>query len=465
MEFTGTPLPYQREDLDFMAHRMKNPGRAFLGHKTGLGKTFMALLGAYERGDKRILVVGTPKALAVWINEIPRWTGVVPVLITSKTKHREVVWKEACTSEEGIFLINYELLLSIVGKLPGRQKEIRASMKPWDFLALDEAHKKIRGNDTKTFKMLQCIPNKHINVMSATLASRGPQDLWASLNLIDPVFFSSYWRFIQTHCHVFNGPYGQEIGGVKDGNALKNLLKMFAVSRGNEVRTQMPPIRQVVELKMDDDQAKAYYTMLDDMILETQEGLVLASGLLARLGKLRQLALCPRILDSGLPLGVGIDYILEEMENDPHVVIFAPQKSMLAIMAAAMEDKYRVTIIQGGMKPEDVNAAIAHWKKVRGVCLCTIASAESFALDTVNVAYFLGAEYDPTLNIQAEGRLQRIDSANLGITIRYIIVKDTVEEIVKDIINEKVANVSKFFDTYIQTARTKIISGQPLNSS
>lgn len=471
MEFYGTPLPYQEEDLVFMHRRMMHPGRSILTHKTGLGKTFIALAGMVHRGDARVLVVGTPKALAVWLTEVPRWTGITPTLITKKTKNREAVWAEACHAQSGIYLINYEMVLRLVGKIPGRQKVIRGSMIPWDFLVLDEAHKKIRGHRTQTFQALQCFPCRHINILSATLASRGPQDLWASLNLIDPKFFSSYWAFVNTHCHVFPGEFGQEIGGVKDAPSLKKLLQKFAIARGNEVRTQMPPIRQVIELEMDDAQKTAYFTLLDEMLLELDSGgAIVVPGVLARNNKLRQLALCPRMLDESLPLGAGIDYILEEIEEDPHTVIFAPQKAILEVLRSELTNAgYNCYVLQGGMKPEDVNKTIAQWKSTRGVCLCTIASAESFALDTVNVAYFLGAEYDPTLNIQAEGRLQRIDSAErpLGITIRYIIIKDTVEENVKDIINGKVANVSKFFDTYLSAQKTLRLKklGQPLNSS
>lgn len=467
MDFYGDPIAYQAEDIELMHTRMMFPGRSLLTHKTGLGKTFIALAGAAHRGDRRILVVGTTKSLAVWVKEVPRWTGITPILITKDTKDREALWKDVCGRPEVFVLINYELLPRLLGAVPGRQTIIRRSMLTWDLLVLDEAHKKMRSHKTKTRDLMCCVPNKHINVLSATLASRGPQDLWAALNLIAPKFFTSYWRFVATHCHVFPGAFGQEIGGVKDAKVTKALLQKFAISRGNEVRTQMPPIRQTIELEMDPDQAKAYYTFLDEMILLFEDGgLAIASNKLAQGNKLRQLALCPRILNPSLPLGTGIDYILEELEEEPHTVVFAPQKAMLEEMRKGILSlnsqradghHYQVFVLQGGMTPEEVNKTIASWKACRGVMLCTIASAESFALDTVNVAYFLGAEYDPTLNIQAEGRLQRIDSEDLGITIRYIVILGTIEEEVKNIINEKVSNVSKIMDTYIQKVKTERI--------
>lgn len=460
VQFNGTPLWYQEEDLAFMQSRMVRPGRCILGHKTGLGKTFLSLYGATRRDDQRILVIGTKKSAAIWINEIPRWTSYTATQITTKTKNRDQVWKDACRSPSGIYLVTYQLLQRLIGKIPGNQKKIRASMLPWDLVVCDEAHKMLRGHKTQTFEMLKCIPSKHMNILSATLASRGPQDLWSSLHLLHPDFFSSYWRFVSQHCHVFKTEYGQEIGGVKDSKYTKEILRKYYIGRGNEVRKQMAPIRQTIELEMDDDQAKSYWKLLDDMLLELDSGEVLiASSKLALNNKLRQMALCPRMFDPTLPLGAGIDYILEEIEEEPHAVIFTPQKAYIRVLAAELVAAgYDVTVLQGGMEAEEVNTAIARWKKVKGVCLCTIASAESFALDTVNVAYFLGAEYDPTLNIQAEGRLQRIDSADIGITIRYIIIKDTVEEGVKDIINGKVANVSRFFDTYIQAARAKSLA-------
>lgn len=459
MEFLGTPLPYQEEDLHFMHSRMQHPGRCILTHKTGLGKTFITLAGAVRRGDRRILVVGTTKSLAVWLTEVPRWTQVTPVLIDRLTPNREALWRDVCQRDDVIVLIGYELFLRLIGSVKGRQQLVRKSMRPWDLLVLDEAHKKMRSHKTQTLKTLECIPNRHISVLSATLASRGPQDMWAALHLVSPTTFSSYWRYVAQHCHVMPGEFGQMIGPIRDPKYTREVLRRFCISRGNEVRTQMLPIRQTVEFEMDPEQAGLYYQFLDELVLQFDDGSVIISrNRLAQVPRLRTLALCPRALNPALPVGAGAEYILEELEEDPHVVVFAPYKAILEVLRTEIEkmsDGPAVFVVQGGMAPAETNEVIAKWKASKGVCLCTIASAESFALDTVNVAYFLGAEYDPTLNIQAEGRLQRIDSADRGITIRYIIIRGTIEEDVKDIINGKVANVSKFMDTYINKVKTE----------
>ncbi|MEM3041555.1 MAG: hypothetical protein QXG97_05985 [Nitrososphaerota archaeon] len=81
--------------------------------------------------------------------------------------------------------------------------------------------------------------------------------------------------------------------------------------------------------------------------------------------------------------------------------------------------------------------------------LCTIDFAQSFSLDTVETAYMLGFDWDPNDNLQAEGRLRRLNSPTATpCLVRYIVLTGTVYDHVKDVVNGKVWTTSQFLQTY-----------------
>jgi hypothetical protein len=212
---------------------------------------------------------------------------------------------------------------------------------------------------------------------------------------------------------------------------------------------------------MEKKQWALYKDMEDTMILSTPstDEYVVASGSLPLLTRLRQLALCPRMFDTSFPSGVCLDTFIDDLmeadEESRHTVVFSEYAKVLNILAEELSShkdfsNVPVFFLRGGMKPEDINATIDGWKQTKGILLCVISCAQSFALDTVRIAYVIGSSFDPIVNIQAEGRLRRADS-NLppeGILIKYLIPANTKEMLTKDILNGKVFTVREFLKDY-----------------
>ena len=441
--FKGTPWPYQKEDGNLLIRR----GSLILGHKTGLGKTFISLYGASAFGGERIFITGTKSSLATWLTEVPRWTDGTPMYLGVKTKDLKGEWaKMLMKGQPGIWLMTHSMFQLYMAKHLGK--------KPWfNTLIEDECHKS-KNKNTLLFKALKGVEADHRILASATPTSRGAQDIWAHLNQIDPKNFTSYWRFVNEYCFVDKGAYGTEVEGTRNKEQLRELLKKYyATRRYQDVKAQMPPLRrQVVELEMEPEQVKLYNEMQKTMMLVGEESLVLASGALARDTRLRQIALCPHSLSSDYPVGAGVEYLMEEIPaEDQHTVIFSVYKQVLYSTRKALESQgVKCFMLQGGMEPNEIVEEVRRFKESGGTMLCTIAFAQSFALDTVARAYVLGLDPDPINNIQAEGRLRRGDS-NLGpegVLVRYIIIKGTREEDFKEIVNTKLSNIEKFMPNY-----------------
>src|SRR5262249_44675172 len=139
----------------------------------------------------------------------------------------------------------------------------------------DELHRFMRNRDTQSFTYQKSMHIERFIGLSATWASRGPQDLWPVLHILDRKIFPSYWDFVQTWCYVEEGTFGKEIFGVRNVENLKKML-WGAYYRGRtwkEVghlfgRQGEPTIRRAEKVPMTKKQAKAIATLRRDMILE-----------------------------------------------------------------------------------------------------------------------------------------------------------------------------------------------------
>jgi hypothetical protein len=199
------------------------------------------------------------------------------------------------------------------------------------------------------------------------------------------------------------------------------------------------------------------YDRLDkDMVAELNESVVVTPNSLAKLTRLLQFSVCPKILDSSIKeYGPLIDYIVEQISDDPHTIVYCPYAEALPIIRQALiDDGYpeeNIFTLQGGDNEDDIDRVEAAWKTTRGVLLCTITFAQSFRVDTSETAYFLGFSWDPNDNVQAEGRLEALNSNRPSQALcRYLIAKDTVWNDVEDVIDGKYHTTTAFMKDRLQ---------------
>lgn len=460
--------PFQKEDISKL---VEWKGNGILAHKTGLGKTVMALGVWQEIGEPpRVLIVGSSSSMYTWKVKVPEWVNQNIIQITGDAVERAATIrkiKDAYFGGRPLFVCcNYSVLrieLEALDKLR------------FQLLIADEAHK-ARNRTTKTWAALKALRKTipRFIAASATLASRGPQDLWGILNLLDAQRFSSYWRFIHQYCVVVDNGFGQEIVGVKNPTALRNMLydKYMTRRTYEEVMPELPPVtREVVKLDINQDslQASVYRQLDKDMVAyitghssEDPEGkafmAIVVPNVLTKLTRLRQLLVCPKLIGVETE-GAAISYLKDVVEDDPHTVIFSPFASALPYLKEALEKVPGVTtvrILRGGMKPEEMQTEIQAFKEQQGVMLCSIAFAESFSLDTVHTAYFLGYSWDPNENEQAEGRLRRMDSKNFqGVMVKYLLYDVLLDEDGREILNGKAITVNRFINRIASKAGVK----------
>ncbi len=378
-----------------------------------------------------ILILCSGPAIATWIRQIPEWTDM-PILaedivVVRGDRHKRVnMWEQAHLQGGGIFITNFSVFLRdalIIGRVT------------WGAVIVDEYHKAMRRKKkNKTYAAFLHM-TRHIDVLVLATGSfirKDPSSTFTLFQLIKPKLYSSYWRFINTWCITADGHFGKEILGPRNVGQFKKLMdREFAYIPKEVVADQLPEGRRMPLLaEMTKPQEKVYNELKDDMlsILDTG-GIIIASNVLTKIIRLRQLLCCPMIIDESLGMGGGYEAILDKIEEDPHVVIFVPFRPACTYIAFDLtERKYSVSMIRGGISPRDQVAEIERFRETRGIMVCTIAYAESFDLETCKTSYFLGYDYSLDVNEQAEGRTRRAISEYDFVTWNYIKYLNTIDE-------------------------------------
>jgi chromodomain-helicase-DNA-binding protein 4 len=434
------PKPFQVTDAEWLSNRRAG----VLGHKTGMGKTLMALMAHEVWNPKKTLVLGKKSSASVWQSQPKKWTDRRPPKIIDSASE----WASALRAKEGWWFMTYDRLRMILEKVPGRFD--------WECLIADELHK-LRNRDTKMYGCASRLNHDKFVGMSATWASRGPQDLWAVMHMMDRKQFPSYWSFVKTWCYVDDTGFGTEVFGVKNVENLRKMMTKYYRSRtwSDVGREFDPTTRYVVDLEMTPTQRRIHEELATDMMSYVGaigENLVIVPSKLALVVRQRQLCVTPKLLDPSAEYGAGIEWIIDQAEDDPHTVIFTPFTKALPIIEQAFREKGHNNVFQiyGGMDYKVLDRTIAQWKKTKGVMLCSLLFAESFALDTTRTATFLGFDWDPNNNIQAEGRLRRMDSMlQEPVIATYIHNVGSIEDHCMEVVNDKVVTIRQVFNDYI----------------
>jgi SNF2 family DNA or RNA helicase len=184
---------------------------------------------------------------------------------------------------------------------------------------------------------------------------------------------------------------------------------------------------------MEPDQEKVYKDLEDKMLAELpSKGILAVSDVLTRLIRLRQCLITPKLLDPKLSWGAGFEQIGELMEDtdDHHFAVFTPFRAPLPILKDYLVSRGtqpdNIILLHGGLSVEELGIRLAHFREERGVALVTIKFAESFDLIPASWGVFLGVEWTPDENWQAEDRLHR-GNIERAVNIYYIQHKGTID--------------------------------------
>lgn len=437
--------PFQEEDFAFY----KKAKRAFMFYEMRLGKTVVTCKALAYHGALSIIVICPKNAFFVWEDHI---RGIVDEdadirFVLGEAPERMIEWMTPRTKKVTVYIVtaasfvrDYDFITS---------KEITKKMVV-DSVVGDEVHRWARKAKNLTFKKVEKFARAlHgcLYLLTGTPSTHGPVDMYPYLHMVNRTYISSKWKFINTFCKTEPNFWGgREVVGIKNPTQWKLMLERFGRIRyRRDVADQMPSknrFRLPVELTA--EQKRLYRQMDYDNFVVIEDGnIVVAASAMEETLKFRQILCCPKILDESFGVGGAVENLTlrlqEGTEEERHIVVFVPFRPAVHIISQHLEtqvDGLHVERLHGGIDPYDLKNRIQRFRDSKGVIVCTVQFAEAFSLEPALECVFVGCDWDPNVNRQAEDRIIS-QQGTTPINCAYYVYKGTVDEQIFDVLNRR----------------------------
>jgi SNF2 family DNA or RNA helicase len=441
---------YQRAGIQFLR---QGPPNKILNDYMGMGKTCVVVsdFDGTSKPNTRILIVAPDTTFANWTREILTWTDATPdqIACVSKPQHVNRITTKTKWLITTWDAIRVKTTKTERGKTTKIAIQIGYAIFGWkpNFIAFDEAHRKLKNVGTQYHtgvKMLTSLATR-VTFMTGTLLANHVLNLWVLLNLCDRRKWSSKWAFLKDHANAHPGAFGwQWTRGATDPKRLAAEVKDYVLCRRPEdVGLELPDVFfNDIYFPMSDQQALLTKEVVETGLLETPDELMFVTNGLAKMTRLRQIALSPAILGIG-GYGSKIDYVVETVVHNPDqkFVVFCEWSVPLNFLQNALEaESIRVAVLMG--PTSDVDAPVTQFQTddETRVFLTTIAKGgPGISLTRGDVVIFLNKSYAADDNEQAWKRVHR-DGRVGKVLVQNLRTENSIEDEVYDTLLEKATN-------------------------
>ena len=436
--------PYQRIGVGFL----KVAKRAILADDMGLGKTLQTIALIDEANLSKILIVCPNSLKYVWLNEINKWKLPKKAIIIDKLNQRH---PPEFYNKYDVWIINYEKIII------ERYYNLLLS-RNYDLLVFDEAHN-LKNRKSKRSEAANILSKKadYLIEITGTPIMNRTSELWHLLHLLYPNEYKSYWKFVDRYAYVTRNYFGgYEVYGVKNEKKLRKELAPILIRRlKTEVLKELPEktIEQIY-LDLKPKQQKYYNAMEEEMSIELANDESLdAPTVLAKIIRLKQIAVTPKLLDTSLEFdNAKYDFVLDILNGtNDKVVIFSQFAKAIKLFAKELNAAgYKVVKYIGEMSLEERDKAITQFQSddETRVFLATLqAGGVGITLTSANIAIFLDKHWTPAINEQAQDRLHRIGQKK-NVLIYELIAKNTIEEYIEQLLESKKDIIQAILEKY-----------------
>ena len=445
-------FPFQQEDRD----RLETLLRGILGSEMGTGKTevFIALCDKLQLN--RTLIVAPKTMVLEWKDRIEMRLGVpasVPYGTAEGKYHRLSLGREHFNNP--FLIISHEMMRM------ERYLEV-LKLVPWDIIGLDEAHrfKNRKAKQTKGARLLSRRTERLVHI-TGTPFENYPDELWSLLDMLDSKEWGPYNAFVKEYCIQIPSPGGPRIIGPNKKNQpeLRRRLHEIMIRRERrDVLKDLPgkfPTRHI-PVQFSEKQHNAYRRMEQEYVVALKDGeRLFAPSMLARLTRLRQISLDPAIIGIDAPSAKADTLLdlLKDFVRDQKVIVFSYYASFLRRFAEKLEPSSFEMIIGGQTAQERRNARlrIQEVDEVRIGLVSLMAGGVGIDLTSASIAIFTDIFWTPSVNHQAEDRLDRFGQKNKVAIIR-LVAPNTIDDDMNNLEKrkEKVFNETVAVQTAVQ---------------
>lgn len=419
------PYPHQITGAGILLENRKY----VLADTMGLGKTFTAILAAYNRTGRKLIV--TPASLKLnWRNEIIRF-GIPEsdiCVISSKTV------KDDLKNGADWVIVNYDSLRCVQREVP-----VISWAKNFAVAVFDEAHyckalnaKGEPGSIRAKFsvQISGVVPNVYL--LTGTPITNKAKDIFMLLKMVDSPLAKNWFAFAHRYCGASRNSFGWQFDGASNREELNRKLRDCMLRRRIENILDMPQkIRSFIPVEAD---LKEYDRILNRYISCDESG-----DALAALGAMKQAVAIGKTEKT-------CELISDLLENGKSVVVYTCYLDPAErIFNHFRDDCVKIT---GDVSAEARQDAVEQFQNgEKKVIVCTVsAGGVGLTLTRSDVVVFNDFDYSAANMRQAEDRIWRIGQRN-ACSIFYVYAdKCLLDESLCDMLNKKLSNKGKIID-------------------
>lgn len=366
------------------------------------------------------------------------------------------MYGDKTASELPYFLIlNIESLRMKVGKRYAIAEEIVNMIikREIRMIAIDEVHKNMSPKSAQG-KLILAIKKKTGRIaewvpMTGTPIVNRPTDVFTPLRLVDGHSIKSYWEWCQKF--VIYGGYGDhEVMGYKNIKFLKEMLQKNMLRRLKEDVLDLPDKIYYTEYVENTPIQQKLYINVQAGIYSRRDEILKSSNPLSEMLRLRQVNGSPELIDESIPVDAKyitknaklkrtLELVDEIVERGEKVAIFSNWVAPLKTLYKFIASRHKTCCFTGTMSEADrqKHKHVFINNPEYKIMIGTIgALGTNHTLTVANNVIFYDSPWTHAERNQAIDRCHRI-SAKSNVNVYTIITKDTIDETVHKILEEK----------------------------
>ena len=454
LDYSTQPFEHQLEGIQYGL----NHDKWLLLDCPGAGKSLQMTYLAKELKEKRgiekcLIICGLNTLKSNWKSEIEKHSDLTCRILGQRINRKGRLVVDGVAKrveqlkkpiEEFITITNIETLRSddvLKALLKGPNK--------FDMVILDEAHVCKNASSQQGNHLLKLNKAKYRIALTGTLLLNSPLDCYVPMKWVG-IEKANLSNFKSYYCR-YDGVFGKDIIGYKNMGNLKEHLEKYSLRRTKDI-LNLPPKTIINELvDMDKDQEDFYENIKNGIIDQVDKVHMSTVNLLGMVARLRQATALPSILTtekiSSAKIDRAVDLATQLIDSGEKVVIFGTFKEPMYEIARRL-DKYNYVIGTGDLSDEQVaenkdrfqedpsiNAFIGTWQKC----------GTGITLNAASYMIFVDTPWTQGAFCQAQDRIHRIGTKN-PVFIYNLITKDTIDERVNEIVNDKGAIADYIID-------------------
>lgn len=435
----------------------------------GLGKTIQDIADAMiidkKLGGKARFGVICPAAVKInWFREIQRLTGCVSGMFSGSEPGVRDLERLVISRSDKWCIFNYDII--------GRVKETHEDVKDesnnvfkqnvkerylwadlinasnFDILFIDEAHY-IKNTDSQRSKAVRMLTCPRLEFTTGTPVLNRPGELWPMLTMIAPDLFPSEDAFLARY--TINNKEARNV------EELRALVKPYLLRRRKkDVMKDLPAIERITDFHdMSDKAWKAYNKVLQGIYIELDAWNPGEAGaekkvpnILAKIMYLKKICAIDK-LDRVAELATEL-YDTHENGGAAKVIIFSQFVGVAKGIAKRLGQEAVVLTGDAGneFERQRIVDSFQNDKNVHFLSGTWQVMGEGRNLTAAGYVIFADLFWTPANHQQCEERCYGRVGDMHGATSYYVVVKDTIEDWIQDILARKLKVIEQVVEGY-----------------